>query len=357
MAGVAGVELVYGFVKGVTWNTPALCGALSGFLSKPSGIKAAQGLSIDDSLGLFFSSDGTPTDIKVEGDLPVYLRYDGLDTLIAMVFGNPSGNITPVIVGAGPGYTYTLKPQKQTDGLFLTMVKNMKNYVAEIASLKVVGFTIKGDAGKPLDISFKCIGSMINNNTSSGTNTTTTIATITIPAKAMGDRVMFAQGVFWLGDYSTSVALSGSNVVSPSSFEFTFERNLAGVLGQFNTGGTNPRDVVDEPTNDGFPTIGLKLTFPRHTGVTRLTDLGANTKKMAQITFTGAAYTTGNRKMVFTFPQLQYKDVPIADTQGIIQEPVEFVCHSAPTAPAGMAGQTDPVWLAITAQQSTSPLA
>lgn len=56
-------------------------------------------------------------------------------------------------------------------------------------------------------------------------------------------------------------------------------------------------------------------------------------------------------------PHLQYSKVPITDAQGIIQEPVEFICHSAAAAPDGMTGITDPFWFSGTNTRSTNPLA
>lgn len=352
MPGVSGVELIYAMKKAAAWNTPVVCGAGDGFLSRPSSVKESSDVDIDDSLGLFFSGDGSQKEVKVEGDLPAYLRYDGFDVALALAMGIAGA---PTQQAATTAYAYTYKPAKSTDGLFATFVKHMKNYIAEVAGLKITGFTIKGEQGKPLELILHTIGSMVNKNTSTGTNTLTTANNITIAETA--NRVRFAQGVFRMNDQS-GIALAAGDQIYPSSFEFTFKRNMAGVYGQYTTGGTNPRDVIDEPTNNGQPECSLKLQFPRHTGVTRLTDLGNDTRKKMDITFTGGLIaSTYYRQFKLQFPHLQFKSVDVVDEQGIIKEPVEFVCHTAAVAPAGMTGITDAFWVSGINQRATNPLA
>lgn len=354
MSGASGVELIYAMIKAAAWNTAVACGAGNGFLCKPTTVKDdGGGVEIDDSLGLYHSADGTPGALVVAGDIPPYLRYDGLDLAIAMVCGTAG---VPVLhTGGAASYDYTYKPAKNTDGLFVTFMKYMKNYIAEVPGLKFSGFTIKGQAGKAVEITFNCIGSMVNRNTTTGTNTLTTFANVTIPEIA--NQVRFAQGVFRINNQS-GIALAVGDVVNPTDFEFTYKRNLKGTYGTYVSGATNPRDVIDEPTNDGRPECTLKLTFPRHTSVTRLTELGTDTRKKMDITFTGAIIEGAiPRLFKIQMPHLQYSKVPITDAQGIIQEPVEFICHAAAAAPAGMTGITDPFWITGTNARSTNPLA
>jgi hypothetical protein len=352
MSGVAGIELIYAAKKATTWGTAIAAGALNGFLSRPSGIKESQDTTIDDSLGLFFPGDGAPGAIKVEGDLPAYLRYDGLDLLIYLAMGTVAARAANV--GFASAYDYTYKPAKNTDGLFATFVKHMKNYIAEVPSLKITGFTIKGEVGKPVEFIIKTIGNRINKNTSTGTNTLTTANSITIAETA--NRLMFGQAVFRMNDASGIALASPTHVINPSGFELTFQRKLTGVYGSNVTGGTNSQDLIDEPTNDGMPEVTLKLQFPRHTGVTYLTDLGNDTRKKMDITFTGALIGgTANRSFKIQMPHLQYKSVDITDEQGIIKEPLEFNVYTAAAAPTGMTGITDPLWISGTNTLAANP--
>ena len=47
----------------------------------------------------------------------------------------------------------------------------------------------------------------------------------------------------------------------------------------------------------------------------------------------------------------------VCDAKGKIVEPLEFVVHAAETAPAGMAGITDPFWITGINKRTTDPLA
>lgn len=355
MPGVAGNELVYAAKKAATWGTAVAAGANDGILSRPAGIKESQDVNVDDSLGLFFPGDGTPGAIKVDGDLPAYLRYDGLDLLIALAMGTAG---SPTQQAATIAYAYTYALANNTDGLFASFVKNMKNYCSEIPSMKISGFTIKGEVGKPCEIIFKAIGNRINKNTSSGTNTTTTMANITIPAVGTANRLMFGQAVFRMNDQSGIALAAPTHVITPSSFELSFMRKLTGVYGAYTTGvAANNQDLIDEPTNDGMPEISLKLQFPRHSAVTYLTDLGNDTRKKMDITFTGGLIaSTYYRTFKLEFPHLQYKSVDITDENGIIKEPVEFNVYGASAAPTGMTSVKPFVITGIN-QKSANPLA
>jgi hypothetical protein len=349
MGGVAGVELKAAAKKAATWGTPVVVGANNGILIRPTSLKKDSGVTVDDSLGTYFSKDGTPGPIKVEGDIPPYLRYDGLDLLFALFLGTAGA---PAQQGATTAYAYTYKWLTSIDGLFMTWVKHMKNYIEEHPSVKIVGFTLKGETGKALEISFKCISQ--NKIIDSSVNTTTTYNNVTIFEDA--NRVKFSEGVFRMNDQS-AIALASGDVIYPSSFELSAMRKLKGVYGQYKTTGTNVQDLIDEPTNDGQPEIKLKLTFPRHTNTTYLAALGADTRKKMDISFTGAVIaSTYYRNFTIQLPHLQMQNDDPADAAGIIQEPIELLVHSASAAPAGMTGITDPFWISGINRLATDPL-
>jgi len=349
MSAVAGTELKFGLKKAATWGTPVACGASDGLLLLPTGIKRDAGVDVDDSLGQFWAKDGTPGAIKVEGDLPSYLRYDGMDLLIALFMGITGA---PVQQAATAAYAYSYDLADNTDGLFATFAKHLKTYVAEVPSLKISGLTIKGEQGKPLQLIATGIG---DNMAEDGTNNATSFLNVTIAEVA--NRIQFAQGVFRMNDQS-GIALAVGDKIGPSSFELSAKRKLTGTYGSFVTGGANSQDLIDEPVNDGMPEVTLKLQFPKHTGKTRLTDLGADTRKKMDITFTGALIaSTYYRQFKLEFPHLQLKTVDVVDETGIIKEPVEFLVHAASVAPAGMTGITKPFRISGINQRATNPLA
>jgi len=352
MAGVSGSELKFAAKKASAWGTAVACGAADGFLSLATGIKRDAEVLSDDSLGQYFIAGATPGAVKVEGAIPRYLRYDGDDLFLALFMG--TAGVPSVNSGYASAYDYVYDWAVNTDGLFATFCKHMKNYIAEVASLKITGFTIKGETGKPLQISYDAIGNDVI--TTSVTNTTTTFGNVTIAET--GNRLNFGQGVFRMNDAS-GIALGSSHVIAPSSFELTVKRKLTGVYGAYKTAfAGNAQDVIDEPTNDGQPEITLKLEFPRHSAVTRLDELGNDTRKKCDIVFTGALIGgTANKTFRLQFPHLMMKSVDVADASGIIKEPVEYLVLPATAAPTGMTGITNPFRISGTNSRSTNPLA
>jgi hypothetical protein len=342
----------YALKLGATWGTAAVAGAGDGLLLLPTGLKQGDAaLEVDDSQGLYFSVDASLGAIKADGDLPGYLRYDGCDLLLALFMGTAG---VPTLHAAGTlSHDFVYPMADNTDGLFATFVRHWKNYVEEIRSLKIAALTIKGERGKPLQLIPKCIGDA---SVQDGENDATTYASVTLTETA--NRIMFSQGVF-RSNAQAGAALGAGDVITPNSFELTATRKIGGVYNGLTLGSGNAaRDVIDEPSNDGMPEITLKLTFPRHTAKTRLTDLGSDSRLKMDMTFTGALIEGAiPRTFKLELPHLQYKSVDIVDEAGIIKEPVEFLCHGCTAAPTGMATLTQPLRISGTNQRDSDPLA
>ncbi len=351
-SGVAGVEVRGALKKASAWGAAVACATGDGILMLPSSLRKDAPIEIDDSMGTFFSKDGLPGTIKVEGDLLAYLRYDGLDVPIALAMGIAGA---PAQQGAAAAYGFTYRFATSVDGLFASFAQHMKNYIMEIPSLKVTGFTIKGETGKAVEITFHTIS--INKVYDSAVNTTATFDNVTYFEQQ--NRIKFSESVFRMNDQG-GAALGSGDRIYPSSFELSVKRKLKGeYTGEFKyTGGSNVQDLIDEPTNDGMPEISLKIVFPRHTGTTYLAALGTDTRKKMDITFTGANIASAyNRTFALRFPHLQLRNDDPADAAGIIREPLEFIVHGAVTAPVGMTGCTDPLWISGINKRSTDPLA
>jgi len=349
MSGVAGVEIKAAIKKAATWGTPVAAGLHDGILILPTSVKKSAGNDVDDSLGTFIPVDGNPGEIKVEGDIPMYLRYDGLDLLLALFLGTAGD---PAQQGGTTAYAYLYKWLMSVDGLFMTYVKNMKNYIEENASAKVVGLTIKGETGKALQLIVKTICQ--NKVFDSVINTTSTFNNVTIFESA--NRVRFSEGVFRMND-KDGAALSDADKIYPSSFELSAQRKMRGVYGQYKTAAPNVQDLIDEPTNDGTPTVTLKLTFPRHSNTTYLSVLGSDTRKKMDITFTGRLIAAPYyRTFKIQMPHLQMTGDDPADAMGIITEPLDFNVLGTLSAPAGMAALTDPFWISGVNRLATNPL-
>ncbi len=350
--GVSGLEIKAAVRKGSSWNAAVACGASDGILIRPSHIRRDAAIGVDDSMGSFFSTDGEPGPVRVEGDIPMYLRYDGLDLILAQAMGSAG---TPVGQGMEGVYAYTYRFSPDTDGSFVTFAKHMKNYVEEIPSMKISGFTLKGQVGGPVELTARVTG--VDKVFDSTVNTLASFAHVTCPET--GNRVRFSEGIFRMNALS-GPALAEGDRIYPSGFELTVRRRLKGeYTGQYrHVSGPNVQDLIDEPTNDGPPEITLRITFPRHTGAESLAILGGDTRQKMDVTFTGKPVLPGwPRTFTLRFPHLQLRSVDIADEKGIIQEPLELLVHGTPGAPAGMAGITEPLQISGINRRSTNPLA
>jgi len=170
---LSGQEIKSGFKKGKIWNVAEVLGANEGIIPKPSSIKKDSTIEIDDSIGNLVSKDGLPGFIKVEGDYPAYLRYDGLDIPLALFMGTAGA---PTQQGATAAYAYTYKFKTNLDGIYGTMARYMKYYLEEYSSVKIIKLNIKGEVGKPLDVTF----GMIANDKGIINNTSAIATTITV---------------------------------------------------------------------------------------------------------------------------------------------------------------------------------
>ena len=349
MPGLSGTEIKCAVKKASVWGTAVVCGANNGILLLPTNIKRDAEINTDDSMGSLFSKEGLPGPVKVEGDKPGYLRYDSLDLLFAMYMGIAGA---PASQGSG-AYAYTYKIKTLLDGLFYTYAKNMKNYIEEYPSVKIVGINIKGEVGaKPVEVVFQtiCNNKVIN----SAINTTSTFANVTYFEEQ--NRVRFSEGV-WRMNTQSGAALGGGDTIYPAAFEFDTKRKDKGEYSTQYKTATN-QELIDEPAGDGSMDTTFKLTFPRHTSSAYIADLIADTKKKLDMTFTGALIGGSfYRQFKLQFPNLQLKNVDPVDANGNIKEPLEFIVHGALTAPSGMAGLTDSFWLSGINRLSTDPLA
>ena len=352
MIGVASVEIRAAMRKSAAWGTAAPCGAGDGIFILPSVIRRKALGEADDCAGSYYAADGDLGAIKVGGDISMYLRYDGCDLPLASALGMADVPIRQG--GTSAAYAYTYRPAADIDGQFVTFVEHMKNYIMEIPSLKITGFTLKGATGKALTLTLRVMG--INRIHDSIINTTTSFDNVTYVETA--NRVSYSQGIFRINAASGAPLAVGDRIF-PSSFEFSFHRRLKGEYtgGYLFTSGGHTQDLIDEPTNDGPPAISLKLGFPRHTSATYLTILGGDVRQKMDITFTGAPIGEGyNRTLALRFPHLQLINDDPADEEGVIKEPLKFRVLAPETSPPGMKGITDPFQISGINQNTADPL-
>ncbi len=342
----SGLEIRAALKKAAAWGTPVACGANDGVLLTGDSLKRAIESHLDDSLGQPFVTGRDQGEIKAEGGLEAYLRYDSLDLLIALAMGATGG--APTQQGATAAYAQKFTLADGLDGLFATLAVNKQVNVFEYPSAKITGFTIKGEMGKPVEVSFGVLAD--DEDPASATNDLTSFANVTYAETA--NRVLMSQGVFRLNDESGAALASPTDDIYPSAFELSLKRNLKG---SYVAGGA---DKIDEPANEGLPEVTLKLTFPRYTATTFLTALGSDTRKKMDIVFTGALIeSTYNREFKLRFPHLALVNAEAATAEGQIVHPLEFSCLATDTAPSGMTGILKPFEADVINKRSTDVLA
>ena len=343
-----GREAKAAFKKAATWGTAVAVSAEDLFLFTSEKITRSIENLPDDSAGRPFTADRDPGLVTCAGDLSAYLRYQGLEVLLAMAMGQAG---TPSLEGeSSSAYRHQLRLAADTDGLFGTLAVYKGVSVHEYPSCKVDGFTISGEAGQPLNITFNLICDDLNLNTTEGTNTAAAMAALTLPAP--GNRILFRQGTFLLND-ATAAALSDNDRIHPSRFSLTFKRGLEG---DYLAGGN---DRIAEPIGAGFPEVSLELEFPTYTSDTYLHDLGSDTRKKMKISFQGQEIETGYPyRLEIMIPHLVITNAEAAvDKAGKIAHPISALCLATTSERPGMSDITAPFAIDLVNTRSTDPLA
>ena len=349
MAGeITGREFICALRKADDWHTPVACGMGDGLLLLSDGIKATIASELDDSAGQPWINEADPGLKDVTGSPEGYLRYEGFDTILALICG--ISGVPFQIVGTA-AYSNSYKLASNIDGFFgtLAMLK-LDNVVHEIPSAKIHGFKISGEMNKPLKISVDLIGDTLDR--ASVVNTAGTMAGVTIPDKK--NRILMNKDTVFRMNNQTAEALDDTHKLHPSSFELTFTRPM-------DAEPTAGQDGVDEPADNGFPTATLSLKFPRYNAENNAVfdDWEAYTSKKISITFTGHEIESGNHYMFrVLLPHLKI-DNPEAAVSGAGKIPFSMSMNilGAATAPAGMTGLVQPMQIDVVNTRTTDPLA
>jgi len=341
-----GVDLKVGVKKGATWGTAVECGAGDGVQILDDTVVKDQERLMDDSRGEWAPTDSDPGEVVAGGDLPMYLRYDGIiNLLLGLACGQTGG--APSIINDGPGYSQTFTPVADTAGLFATLAKLIGSYVKENPSVKFNGLQISGETGQPMTITFPLIAD--NEVNDSTVNTTITMANVTTTQEKL--RVLFSQSVVRINDQSDG-ALDSGDVIAPVSIELIWNANKEGVYDR-----TDDKNLKSEPCNNGKPEFILNMRLAKNASNTNLVDLKNDTPKKIDITFTGPEIESGvDYTFVISIPYAKFSDIKTPTAEGIIGEELSFVLHEASAAPTGMSS-TEPFYIDVQNTQSTDVLA
>ena len=261
-------------------------------------------------------------------------RYDDHAYILdALCLGSPAAvAISTSASGQVTSWSHQYDLSNTIDGLGATFAIDKNQYVDELTSGKVYGFSYANADNGVMQVTYKVMGSKPTNISS--VNINSTVGGANFPSLA--NRVMQQQGIFRM-NLNSAGALGASDAVKAESITFTFERpqDAPHVFGQ---------DFVDEPADNGHPTAMLEVSYPRMNTVSAnslYAGLRSATAFKADITFTGALInSTDSYKMLFQFPHIQLEsDGFSAPTAGANQvKPVaKFRAALATTSPTGMA--------------------
>jgi hypothetical protein len=358
MASITGRETTVAFKKGAAWRTAVAAGAGDGILITSESVFSSHKVEKlpDKALGKAFPVTEYKGRETVAGKLESFLRYQGLDTLIAMVIGEAGAPSS--LPGSTLGFEHIMQIQKHNRGLYGTLAAIMSSAeVMEVPSLKPTGFTIKAEMGMLATISLDAIG---NVKTKTGdtlpapVNTIATMANVTVPADAVTNGIVLDPNCYVRLNGQADPALSSTYDIPVASLELALSRKQAGDFL------TNTSDLgINEPISTDYPDMTLALEFPTyedsHSFVKQLRDSQA---KKCEILFKGQLIElTYNFEIKIILPHLRIAEAaPGLTGAGKIPYSAKFNIYEAIAAPAGMS-YTNPITFVIHNKRSTDALA
>lgn len=357
MARAKGFQGIVGREKGTTWGTPTAAGSSDGVevlsIVPSGGTDLIEDNQITGRVTQRESSAGLR---NVGVTLTTALRYEGNGREIAYVMGTAG---VPATVDT-TGKKHTFKIKDSLDGIFNTLayeaVKDTQ--VEELASVKWNKLKISGKAGERVMLEAQGIAYNWVSNGGGGTNNTTTIDTVTLPANR--EYALFHQAVLLMNAQGGG-GLAGGDAVYISEFEVNVER---GMDARFSTGGG---DKCDEPLENGFLKVSGSFAFAALQDGTGgnyafLAEQMAATRKKATLTITspnlaGAATEFFNFKL--WMPNLQFQPAKVGiPGPGAQTWSIPFVAWHVTTIPTGFtAGYVDALTIDNSNQDATDALA
>lgn len=339
-----GFQSLAGFKKASVWGTAVACGALDGFLYNSIGGKPSRDVIEDQSMGAGRRTafPGYAGNYKLAPTLDMNLRYGGYNVkrFLAGLMGTAG---SPSTVDTS-GKKHTLVMAQDLAGLFFTLAFELDKdtEVHEYTTVKLVRMALSGQIGQALKLTFSLAAHGFNQNAGSGTNTTTTIDTVTLGTDGT-EEVLMSQVQLLVNDQTAAdftlpsfPTLNSALVVE--GFELTFDPKLR--VGKYNTQfGSNEAEPIQEDHTD----IRLNLKFSEYGAGNRgnqvVVDQLAKTLKKAKLTATSpnlAGAATQKYQHVLWMPMLQYWDgAPELTDKGEPKWDATMKCHEVATAPTG----------------------
>lgn len=362
-----GYLVTAGLKKATVWSTAVACGALDGFLFDSIDANAKRDYIRDTSMGHGQRTQlpGYAGNFALGAGLQMPLRYGGMNIkrFIAAIMGTAG---VPATVDT-TAKQHTLKMARDLTGLFWTLAYEIDKdtEIFEYTTLKITGITLSGEQGKALSLAVKYVAHSLNQNTSSGTNTTTTIDTITLPTDGV-EEVLFSQAQLLMNaqagaGFSVPVlgTLNDGHVIEAFSLD---------IDGKFRAEKYNTEygDKTAEPQQEDHTEIKLNLKFSEYgtgnRGKQTLVDQLAKSQKKAKLSFTSAnlaGSVTQKYAHVLWMPRLVFEDgAPGVADKGEPKWDATAVLHHVDTIPTGFtAGYTDALTWEVFDKDAVNPLA
>lgn len=356
MSAAKGYNASAGWKKAATWGVPVLVGALNGLEIVSEGLTPDAQFIPDESLtGKATRLFGDKGNEFHSGEVPMDVKYEGCEDLIASAMGIAG---LPTQIPAINAYKHVFKIADNNEGQFGTLVLNKVFRVWEYTTAKVGGFTISCANGERARMTVPFIPQGLNPNAGAGTNNTSTVGAITLPANR--DFLLFSQMKVLINNHDAAALASGTDDVYVSEFECEFNRNY-----ETDDVTTKYGYLIDEPVGDGFVDVMGMLGFSKYNnnpgGNDQLIlDLLSKQRKKMQVTWIGRTISGGTTfRMDLYFPDVQFEsgDANIPGP-GRVPANLRFRAARRTSVPLGFpAGYTEALTIELVNQRSSDPLA
>lgn len=285
------------------------------------------------------------------GDISMDLKYEGLEDMIALAMGSAP---VPTQIGVDVAYRHILKVADSKEGQYGTLVLDKALEVWEYPTVKVNGFTLDAVNGRRARITFPVVPQGLNINGGTGTNNTTTVNTLSLPANR--DFALFSELAIRMNAHD-GIALANADLIYVSEFHLTLNNN-------FPTDDVTTRhgSKIDEPVQDGYTEVTGSIGFSKYMTENKawMTKVLDKSRVKMDIKWTGRlANGTSFFSHTIYLPDVQFASgAPNVGGAGRVPWTIAFRCNRRTAAPTGFpAGYTDAVTWEIVNQRNTSALA
>ena len=322
MAVVKGFLSLAAMKKSTTWGTPVACGAGNGIEFLTESISGGPALIENNMLsGDSQRRAGTAGPKSYAGSIEGDLVFEEIGLPLALAMG------TEATTGTAAPYTHTLKVLDDVEGLFATLaLKADAVEVHEYPSVKVNGFEISAAPGEPAKVKLDLIASTLNRNTAAGTNTLTTMGSVTFPTDR--ERALFSQVKVQYNAQGGAALASPANDLAVEGVTVTFARNLQGKV-------TSALGLaIDEPQPTDFVSVTGSLVLPYWNAAALAIQALAESKaeQKVKVEFTAAS---GGKKLTLWLNAVQFEGKPSLNGPGAGNVTYNFTAHAVATAPTG----------------------